>query len=397
MESNPPQQGKPSRSRRDLASRLLLPHLFFIRDLRARTRDSERADTFPGADLPSVSFKPAVDVICCGMYRACSTWQYEVAAHLVERHLGGKRLGYVTAAQYKDMLERDARVHPDRARAPRVLKSHEGDRVFARRLAEGRAVGVYAYRDVRDVAFSLMHKRKMNFQQLLRSGMIHQVVANDRFWSRCRDVLVQRYDDLVQFPADGVLAIARHLGLDLGLAEAEMIAREYSQDSNRARTAALRHRLHEAGIDLDRVDNAQICDATTLLHWNHMRDSSASWRSQATAHEAAVLNRVCRRWLCEHGYELEAGSGAGWWSSFRGAGKRLFLQGEIDLVVGRLNYVVRNASLRFPGFANRLKRMLGIATDQPAGATAWGDNEGRRAGLTHESAAAEAESTARPR
>ena len=30
-----------------------------------------------------------MDVLCVGMYRACSTWQYEVTAHLTERHRRG--------------------------------------------------------------------------------------------------------------------------------------------------------------------------------------------------------------------------------------------------------------------------------------------------------------------
>ena len=40
------------------------------------------------------------DVICAGMYRACSTWQYEVVGHLVEQRLKGRRLGYVTGDGY---------------------------------------------------------------------------------------------------------------------------------------------------------------------------------------------------------------------------------------------------------------------------------------------------------
>ena len=40
------------------------------------------------------------DVICGGMYRACSTWQYEVVGHLIERHLRGERLGYLTGEAY---------------------------------------------------------------------------------------------------------------------------------------------------------------------------------------------------------------------------------------------------------------------------------------------------------
>ena len=49
-----------------------------------------------------------LDVICAGMYRACSTWQYEVAAHLVEEHCGGRRLGYLVSGEYTALLSKDA-------------------------------------------------------------------------------------------------------------------------------------------------------------------------------------------------------------------------------------------------------------------------------------------------
>ena len=39
-------------------------------------------------------------VICAGMYRACSTWQYEVIAHLIESHWNGIRLGYLTGRRF---------------------------------------------------------------------------------------------------------------------------------------------------------------------------------------------------------------------------------------------------------------------------------------------------------
>ena len=66
----------------------------------------------------------------------------------------------------------------------RVLKSHEGHRCFARELSSGQALAVYAYRDIRDVVFSLMHQRGLAFEELLRQGMIHQILVNDRFGGR---------------------------------------------------------------------------------------------------------------------------------------------------------------------------------------------------------------------
>src|SRR5438270_2578808 len=114
-----------------------------------------------------------MDVLCVGMYRACSTWQYEVIAHLLERHRDGHRLGYVTGEQFAVEGGQGAS-----RQVWRVLKSHEGHRRFAKALAEGHAQGVYARRDIRDVVFSLMHKRGLTFEQILAQGMIHQVLVN---------------------------------------------------------------------------------------------------------------------------------------------------------------------------------------------------------------------------
>src|SRR5262245_37322501 len=117
-------------------------------------------------------------VVCAGMYRACSTWQYEVIAHLLEKHRDGMRLGYLTGEKFAAL---------DDAWADKpgwsVLKSHEGGQRFASAIAEGRLIGVYAYRDVRDVVFSLMHKRSVPFETLVWQGMIHQILVNDRFWT----------------------------------------------------------------------------------------------------------------------------------------------------------------------------------------------------------------------
>ncbi len=364
---------KNSRSRRDLVSRLLRPHLFLIRNANAASTVPEIAEIAAAEARLPAGGRPAVDVICCGMYRACSTWQYEVIAHLVEQYFDGTRLGYLTGAQYTALLRKAAPTNLEPTRCPRVLKSHEGDRVFARSLAAGRALAVYAYRDVRDVVFSLMHKRKLTFEQLLRQGMIHQILANDRFWSRRPGVLVQRYEDLLRAPAEGVLALARHIGLDLDQADAEQIAGKYSQESNRARTTALRHRLHEAGVDLNSAANAQICDAATLLHWNHMRDPNSCWRSEATDEHVAILDRLCGRWLIDHGYETPSRGGSVLASGR--ARRRVSIRGRVDLVVGRSNHAIRSMSLRFPPVARWLKRLLGIPTDEPTGAIAWADRE----------------------
>jgi hypothetical protein len=309
------------------------------------------------------------------MYRACSTWQYEVAAHLIERAYDGHRLGYLTGEDYARLRRTDLENGPSvpgANRVWRVIKSHEGDRAFTRALAEGRALAIYAYRDVRDVVFSLMHKRSMTFNQLLRQGMVHQILANDRFWMRQRDALVQRYEELIADPVAGVKELARHLSIVLDESEAVRIAGEYSPESNRARIEALRRRLQKAGVNLESAASAQICDPKTLLHWNHMRQGhSGNWRATATPRQRATLNRLCGCWLESRGYPLEPIVPGG--NPLSPRALRDGTRGEADLWAGRANFLIRATSQRFPAAARSVKRLLGMPVETQLGATTWAD------------------------
>src|SRR5262249_47015243 len=216
-----------------------------------------------------------------------------------------------------------------------------------------------------------MHKRGLTFEQLHRQGMIHQVLANDRFWTRQPGVLIQRYDDLLADPTGGVLDLAGHLGIVLTNQEAAEIAATYSLESNKARTEGLRRSLEQAGLDLSEAANSQICDASTLLHWNHLRSGgTGSWITQATPAQRVVLDRLCGRWLQARGYSLRP---TGAESGPARIGWRESLRIEADLVICSFNYLVRALSQRFPQLARMAQRWLGIRSEGPAGATVWSE------------------------
>ena len=300
-------------------------------------------------------------VLCVGMYRACSTWQYEVIAHLLERHRGGVRLGYLTGDQFEELDDREG--HDP---AWKVLKSHEEHGRFARVLAEGRAVAIYAHRDVRDVAFSLMHKRKIDFETLVARGMVHQVLANDRFWSRQPRSITQRYDRLVADPTTGVEELAAHLGLALEPGEAAGVAAEYSFQANRLRAMELGRQLREGGIDLDDPSIAQAHDRRTLLHWNHIREGRVGdWRGRATPRQRAALARICGRWLEDHGYEADDPKAIASALGAETGRSSESIRQELAMARGAIACTLRCLSLRHPRLARTIKPLLGIAPEAP--------------------------------
>jgi hypothetical protein len=294
-----------------------------------------------------------MDVLCVGMYRACSTWQYELAAHLVEQRLGGRRLGYVTGDDYAALL----RLEP-RPAAPRVLKCHEGHPAFYRALRAGRAIPLYAYRDARDVVYSMLHKRQTDFTTFLRQGMVHQILANDRHWRRHGGprLLVQQYERIVDDPVPAVRALAAAIDLPVDDPTAAVLASEYSFESNRKRANATAERLKRAGLDLDDPANAIVHDNATLLHWNHLRTGRVGdWRDRATPAERYVLNRLLGRWLQLHGYAAD--------DDLHPARRLTQLRrAELDRDIRRgwLACALRCAAHDYPRTGRLAKRLLGI-------------------------------------
>ncbi|MDX2035225.1 MAG: sulfotransferase domain-containing protein [Isosphaeraceae bacterium] len=240
-----------------------------------------------------------MDILCVGMLRSCSTWQYEVVTHLVEGRLGGTRLGYFEGPEY-------SRLAPASRDGLRVVKAHHRHPLFAERIAEGTAIPIYAYRDLRDVVFSMAHKFGRSFDELLAEGKLHGLLDDDRFWRSQPGVLIQRYEEIIAKPITSVRELAARIGVALQPGEAGRIASEYSFESNLKRTDALTRRLQSDGVDLSDVHNVVRHDPATLLHWNHLRSGRVgSWREEATISQRRIMADLFGEWLERTGYELD--------------------------------------------------------------------------------------------
>src|SRR5262249_20413872 len=128
----------------------------------------------------------------------------------------------------------------------------------------------------------------------------------------------------------------------------------------------------QVGVDLNDASNSQICDSTTLLHWNHVRDGhTSSWFDQSTPRQRLILRRMCGRWLKSHSYPpVPEGAGRDAMAAPPiSIGERVRI--ELDILRGWLSFRARAASQSHPRLAATTRRILGLADPAKAGATVW--------------------------
>jgi hypothetical protein len=241
-----------------------------------------------------------VFVICCGMYRSGSTWQYQVACELVERTHQGRRIGYF--GSYEDFRETTQEL--DNSSLMLVLKCHDFQQPYLNLIADHGAKAVYSYRDIRDVACSLAWKFARSFDETVAGAELRGAISSYYGWTAAPASLIQRYEQIVRNPVEAVREIATHLSLEIDDRVAIEVAMASDLTSNQVRIERLRESLVGQGIDLSLPQNALLFDSGTLLHWNHIRPADAGdWRSQLSRDELEKLRPVVQQWLIDAGLE----------------------------------------------------------------------------------------------
>ena len=236
--------------------------------------------------------------VCAGMFRSGSTVQYQIVSHLVERYLGGKRLGFVDWGVLDEFRQEAI------DRQWRVLKVHAPNDSRIALIPTPGSICFYTYRDIRDVIYSLMHMHNTSFETVVPS-LLSQILASDKYWRSHPTTLVQRYEDTVLETRRMTSEIADFLGIALRTSEVERIGQTYSLSENRRRVRQLNTTLGEPGCDHTPTSRGEK-DDFSQLHGNHIRDGRAgTWRHEANEEEVGQMRQLCSDWLIANGYERD--------------------------------------------------------------------------------------------
>lgn len=242
-------------------------------------------------------------ILCAGMFRSGSTWQYQVALELASR------LGQPVTAHgclHPGVLAQFVS-SPESQRETHVIKIHDVDDSLTCLTRRDDLRVLYSYRDIRDVVFSLMHKTASSFEQVVQDERyIERCLAADAFWSGLPADVVQRYERWLDDPIPDIVLLGAAIGIALTEDERVGLIERYGMSAQKARVEAIARQFQDQGVDISKPEHATLFDPESLLHWNHIRNGDiGGWRTLATPEQREVLRDKCGEWLIARGYEAD--------------------------------------------------------------------------------------------
>lgn len=227
------------------------------------------------------------------MIRSGSTLQYQIVSDLVERFKIGFRVGYVTEKTFPQAYS----TYGEQV-GYKVIKTHVCTTQIQDLFARGEAIGLYSYRDIRDVAVSAMRKFEMSFEQLIQKKWLELSIENGALWRQQRGISLSKYEEMVvDLPAE-IIRTAALIDIVISRYQAIDIAGEYGIEKQRARTETVQ-----------KIAGARDSfDPHTLLHYNHIfKAEIGGWKDHLSVDQVDFLEKKFGMWLRTNGYQLSRG------------------------------------------------------------------------------------------
>jgi len=235
-------------------------------------------------------------VFCCGMMRAGSTVQYQLAAEIVEYFGLGKRLGWIDLKNFIEMQKKYGNQE-----GFFVVKCHNYLDAYDELFSIGEAKAIYAYRDIRDVIISLMNKFNRSFIQIMQDGYIETILRAYHQWNCHSDILVSQYETMIHDLPGVVQSICAHLYIEIDEKLARQMADKFSLHRQVNRIRDFNYRSN--GV---RLNTGDVLDPNSQLHQNHIFSGNTNqWKTVFFRYQVGLIEYKAYRWLTDRGYPIQ--------------------------------------------------------------------------------------------
>ncbi|MBD3883246.1 sulfotransferase domain-containing protein [Phormidium tenue FACHB-886] len=238
-------------------------------------------------------------VFCCGMYRSASTLQFQITARLVKENQLGQQVGWIDANRFSEMRDAYANVE-----GLKVIKVHRCTPSIASEFMHNQAIGIYTFRDIRDVYVSSMSQRMKSFEFIWAEEFIESCLEEFKRWTQPPNVLVSKYEEIIADVPKEVKRIANHLGIPMEPHQYIAVAADYSLQSQQRRIEKFKQQLLQRERDPnDHRELVDYHDEENLLHLNHIASGKTErWKEYLSAQEVELIEQRVKTWCAENDF-----------------------------------------------------------------------------------------------
>lgn len=225
------------------------------------------------------------------MMRSGSTLQYQLAVAISEESGRGQGIGEIRSGNFEEL----EKAYPEDSIIVCKLHHIKHLRGIDSGFNSGKAIGIYSFRDIRDVTTSLMNMRKTSFDRVVvETKEIPECLDNFYAWSKFPGILISQYETMAQNIPHEVERIAHHLGIQLSPEKIQEIATAHSKQNQLNRVDQWKSQKGELSSKYDPY---------TLLHSRHINSGeSQQWKTKLTPIQLGYLESLAGEWMKTHDY-----------------------------------------------------------------------------------------------
>ena len=207
-------------------------------------------------------------VFVCGMMRSGSTVLHAIAGLLVTTTKTGVGVHYAFAneGRFPGIF---AKYDPQPGR--KVIKTYGYDSLIERLFEEGRASGIYSFRDLHEMLVSWGRRKRLALDDpTWMADMVKRQIRHEQFWTRQEQMLIIPYAAVVNDLGGVIRAVGAFLDIAVDDDAVAVMVEHYNIDQMRQQ-----------------------------LPPGHVHDGGTDWRQHVTEAQAAIIADV----VAEHGAE----------------------------------------------------------------------------------------------
>lgn len=231
-------------------------------------------------------------ILCGGLKRSGSTLQFQIVSEIVERTGKGYRTPHPMGKDFSEIkqnFEEDGKM--------KTFKTHDCSDAIRSEVEKNGAKVVFIYRDIRDVAVSMMNKFDWTFIELTNKNFFQEYIDACKNWEALPGIYSSKYEDVFYNMKAEIEKIAQYLEIDLKDSIAEEIAADLSISNQKKKMVLPKLKAFFFG--------RKSWDPKSQLHWNHINSGKeGQWKKALNTIEIEKLNNICKEWLIEKKYSL---------------------------------------------------------------------------------------------